>query len=79
MKLELEPEEGRELLSLIVDRLTEEAGLSDADRAALKRWRSEQMKAGSDGMRELTAKINADLERALRAKEKSAVQKPDWR
>ena len=79
MKLELEPEEGRELLSLIVDRLTEEAGLSAADRAALKRWRSEQMKAGSEGMRELTAKINADLERALRSKEKSAVQKPDWR
>jgi hypothetical protein len=79
MKLELEPEEGRELLSLIVDRLTKEANLSDADRAALKRWRSEQMKAGSDGTRELTAKINADLERALRSKEKSAVQKPDWR
>ncbi|MBF8286627.1 MAG: hypothetical protein HW393_441 [Dehalococcoidia bacterium] len=28
MKLELEPEEGRELLSLIVDRLAEEARLS---------------------------------------------------
>ena len=79
MKLELEPEEGRELLSLIVDRLTKEARLSDTDRAAVKRWRSEQMKPGSDGMRELTAKINADLERALRTKEKSAVQKPDWR
>jgi hypothetical protein len=79
MKLELEPEEGRELLALIVDRLTADAGLSGADRAALKRWRSEQMKAGSDGMRDLTAKVNADLERALRSKEKSAVQKPDWR
>ena len=79
MRLELEPEESRELLSLIVDRLAEETRLSDADRAAVKRWRSEQMKAGSDGMRELTAKINADLERALRTKEKSAVQKADWR
>ena len=79
MRLELEPEEGRELLSLIVDRLAGEARLSDADRAAVKRWRSERMKAGSDGMRELTAKINADLERALRTKEKSAVQKADWR
>ena len=37
------------------------------------------MKPGSDGMRELTGKINADLERSLRTKEKSAVQKPDWR
>ena len=33
MRLELEPEEGRELLSLIVDRLAGEARLSDADRA----------------------------------------------
>ena len=79
MKLELEPEEGRELLSLIVDRLAEEARLSDADRAVVKRWRSERMRPGSDGMRELTHKINADLERALRTKEKSAVQKADWR
>lgn len=79
MRLELEPEEGRELLSLIVDRLAEEARLSDADRAAVKRWRSERMRPGSDGMRELTHKINADLERALRTKEKSAVQKADWR
>jgi hypothetical protein len=71
MKLELEPEEGRELLSLIVDRLTGEAGLSDQDRAALKRWRSEQMKAGSEGMRELTAKINADLERPAQLKSAS--------
>lgn len=79
MRLELDPEEGRVLLSLVVDRLAEEAGLSHEDRAAVRRWRSEQMKAGSDGMQELAAKINADLERALRSKEKSAVQKPDWR
>lgn len=79
MRLELDQEEGRELLAAIVDRVVEEAGLSDQDGAAVKRWRSEGMKAGSDGMRELTEKINADLERALRSKEKSAVQKPDWR
>ncbi len=79
MRLELEQEESRELLSLIVERIIEEAKLSNKDRAALKRWRSDQMKPGSDGMRVLTGKINADLERALRSKEKSAVQKPDWR
>ncbi len=79
MRLELEPEEGRELLSLIVNRLAEEAALSDEDRAAVRRWHSDRMKAGSDGMQELTGKINGDLERALRDKEKSAVQKPDWR
>ncbi len=79
MRLELEQEESAQLLSLIVDRITQEAGLATKDRAAVKRWRSERMKAGSDGMSELTNKINADLERALRTKEKSAVQKADWR
>ena len=79
MRLELEQEESVQLLSLIVDRITQEAGLATKDRAAVKRWRSEQMKAGSDAMKELTDKINADLERALRSKEKSAIQKADWR
>jgi len=79
MKLELESEEARELLSALVDRLLNEAGLGDGDRAALRRWRSESMKAGSEEMKALTAKVNADIDRALRAKAKSVVQKPDWR
>ncbi len=79
MNLELETEEARELLVLIADRLLEEGGLGDEDRATLRRWRSESMKPGSDGMRELTVKVNADIDRALKTKEKSAVMKPDWR
>ena len=79
MRLELEPVDAQELLALIVARLVGEAALGEEDQARLRRWRSESMKAGSEGMRELTAKVNADLERALRTKEKSAVQKPDWR
>lgn len=79
MRLELEPDEARELLSLIVERIAREAGLSDEDRARVRRWHSESMRIGSQGMRELTAKVNADLERALRSKEKSAVRRPDWR
>jgi len=79
MKLELEAEEARELFGLIVERLLDEAKLADEDRAALRRWRSETMTAGSAGMKELTAKINADIDRALKTKAKSAVMKPDWR
>ncbi len=79
MKLELQREEAREVLVAIVDRLIEEGGLGDEDRAALRRWLSESMKAGSDGMIELTAKMNADIDRALKTKEKSAIMKPDWR
>lgn len=79
MKLELEREEARELLVLVVDRLIEEAGLGDEDRATLRRWRSEGMKAGSEGMIELTATVNADIDRVLKTKERSAILKPDWR
>jgi len=78
MRLELEPDEARELLDVIVDRLAEEAGLPDEDLAKMRRWRSESMKPGAEGMRGLTAKVNADLERVLRTKEKSAVRRPDW-
>jgi hypothetical protein len=79
MRLELDAEEAREVLVMVVDHLIEEAGLGDEDRAALRRWRSEGMKAGSEGMRELRAKLNADIDRALKSKEKSAIMKPDWR
>lgn len=78
MKVELEPEEAREILALLVERLVQEAGLEDEDRARLRRWFSEEMRPGSQGMKELTAKINADLERVLRSKERSAVRRPDW-
>jgi hypothetical protein len=79
VKLELEAEEARELLMLTLDRLIEESNISDADRAALLRWRSEAMQPGSEGMRDLTAKLNADIDRALKSKERSAIMKPDWR
>ncbi|MEE9285289.1 MAG: hypothetical protein V3V35_06130 [Dehalococcoidia bacterium] len=78
MKLELTPEESRELLDAVVDTLIEEVEMSDGDLATIKRWRSETMKIGSERMRELTDKMNSDLERVLRTKEKSAVRKPDW-
>ena len=79
MKLQLEQEEARELVALIADRLLEEAALSDSDRAALRRWRSEAMKAGSKPARELTDKLNAEIERSQQTKARSAIQRPDWK
>jgi hypothetical protein len=55
------------------------SGLSTEDRATLKRWRSGSMKPGSDGMKELSARINADLARTLQNKAKSAIMRPDWK
>jgi hypothetical protein len=79
VRLELEQEEARELVVMIIDRVIEEAALGDKDRATLRRWRSEGLKAGSEAMKELTAKINADIDRVLKTKERSAIMKPDWK
>jgi hypothetical protein len=79
MRLELDSEECRELMAAVVERLLTEAKFSKADSATLKRWRSESMKPGSEGMKELTAKINAEIERTLSTRAKSAIMRPDWR
>lgn len=78
MKLELDVDEARELLSVIAQRVAEEAGLSDEDRAKVRRWFSEEMREKDEAMRALTDKINADLERALRTKERSQIRRHDW-
>jgi len=51
MKLELEAEEVRELLTLIMDRLAHEAGLPEEDLAKVRHWHGESMRTGSAGMR----------------------------
>lgn len=77
MKVEFEPEEVRELLTFISNQLIDEAGLSEKDRGALRKWRIDASKAGP--LSDLTAKVNADIARALQNKKKGAVRKPDWR
>lgn len=79
MRLEFDAEEAREVFLLIVGRLLDETGLEATDRAALLRWHTNEMRAGSPGMRDLTAKVNADIGRALKTKSRSAVMKPDWK
>ena len=78
MKIELDVDEARELLWVIAQRVAREADLSDADRAKVRRWFSEEMRLGGAAMRALADKLNADLERALRTKERSQLQKHDW-
>ena len=78
MKIELDVDEARELLWVVAQRVAREADLSDADRAKIRRWFSEEMRLGGAAMRALADKLNADLERALRTKERSQLQKHDW-
>ena len=79
MKVELENEEAWELASHIIAQLIEEAKLEDSDRARIRRWKSDELRASSQEMKVLTEKINTDLAKTLERKTKSQLRKPDWR
>jgi hypothetical protein len=78
MEVQFTDDELNEALSLLVNRMADEAGLSDRDRAMLKRWRASQMKLGSDDMDDLVRKANEDLARGIQRRERSQIQKHDW-
>ena len=78
MKVELDGDETWALMSYVVDQLLQETDLPDADRARIRRWRSEQMRPAGEPMKLLTRKINEDLARALQTKQRSQIRKPDW-
>lgn len=78
MELRFSEEEINEALITIVTKMTEEADLSDKDRAMIKRWRSTQMKLGSDDMAEFVRKANEDLARGIARRQRSQIQKHDW-
>jgi hypothetical protein len=79
VKVELDNDEAWELASHIIGQLIEEANLEDSDRARIRRWKSDELRASSQEMKVLTEKINADLAKTLERKTKSQLRKPDWR
>lgn len=79
MEIRFTDDELNEVLILLVNRIADEAGLPDEDRAKLKRWRSSSMKLGSDDMVEFVTKANEDFARGLQRRERSQIRKPDWR
>ncbi|MCC7365635.1 MAG: hypothetical protein IT303_14815 [Dehalococcoidia bacterium] len=78
MEVKFTDDELAEALSIIVSSMADEAGLSDKDRAMLKRWRSSEMKLGSDDMDDLVRKANEDFARMIQRRERSQIRKPDW-
>jgi hypothetical protein len=71
-------DEVNELLTVIIIRIADEAGLSDKDRAMLKNWRSKQMRPGRDDMIELVQKVNEDFAQQMARRQRSQIRKPDW-
>ncbi len=77
MKVEFDTEEVHEMFGAIVDELFA-LKLDRSDRAAVRRWRSDDMKAGSPAIAILTEKVNAALQRQHDRTEVSPIKKPDW-
>ena len=78
MEIRFTDDELNEALTVIVNRMADEAGLSDKDRAMLKRWRSSKMKLGTDDMEDFVRKANEDVAQGLARRERSQIRKPDW-
>lgn len=78
MEIRFSDDEIAEALTLLVSRMADEAGLSDKDRAMLKRWRASQMKLGSADMDDLVRKANDDFAQGLARRQRSQIRKPDW-
>ena len=78
MKVELDHDEAWNLMSHVLSRMLEETELTDADRARIRRWKSDEMRVTSQEMRVLTSKINEDLMKTIERKTKSQLRKPDW-
>jgi hypothetical protein len=78
MRVELDDDEVWSVLSVITRRVLDEADLSEEDRGKLRRWRSDEMRPGREGLRGLHEKLNTDLARVLKGKERSLIQKHDW-
>lgn len=78
MEVRFTDDELAEALTVIVNHMANEAGLSDKDRAMLKRWRSSKMKLGSDDMDDLVRKANDDFAQNIARRERSQIRKPDW-
>ena len=79
MKVEFDTDEVWEVFSLVVSELAGEAKLADADRAKIRRWRSEVMKPSGDAVRAFTAKFNETLAETMNRNVASKIRKPDWR
>lgn len=78
MEIRFTDDELIEAVTTIVNRIADEAGLSDRDRAMLKRWRSTKLKLGTDDFDDLVRKANEDFTRMVQRRERSQIRKPDW-
>jgi len=78
MKVEFDTDEAWNLMSQIIGQMVEDTSLSDADKAKIRRWKTDEMRTTSQEVRVLTQKMNDDLKQLNERKTRSQLRKPDW-
>ena len=79
VKVELDIEEAWAIFNRIVNQMLDEVDLDKSDRAAIRRWKSSEMRPGREEMDALHEKMNDDIELLWSVRRKSEIRKPDWR
>ena len=79
VKVELDIEEAWAVMSRIVNQMLDEVELDKSDRAAIRRWKSNEARPGREEMDAIHEKMNEDIERLWSVRKKSEIRKPDWR
>lgn len=77
MKVEFDVDEIQAMFDAVIDQLVD-LKLDKADRATLRRWRSEAMTPGTPAMQLLAEKINIAIQRSHDLSVASPIKKPDW-
>ena len=79
VKIALETDECWELMSCVFNRLLDEIEFDKSDRAKMRRWKSSDMKAGSDELRALQEKMNEDLAKLWQSRLRRPIKRGDQR
>ena len=77
MKVEFDVEEVWTMMNSVLDQLVA-LDMNTADRATLRRWRSDEMTPGSPATKLLAEKMNIEIQGTHERSELSPIKKPDW-
>jgi hypothetical protein len=79
VKVQFDLEESWELLSFVVNQMLKDVDLGKSDKASIRRWKSKEMRTGSEEMKALHEKLNADMARIWEVRKKSDISGSDRR
>ena len=77
MKVEFTTDEVHRMVEAVLEEVAA-LKLDKHDRAAVHRWRADEVTPGSLAVQRLTEKLNDELQQTHARSEVSAIKKPDW-